>query len=58
MKQLTSERIERDLQAFQDAGGRIEVLGVTQMLKKVEQAPGPNAAPARPASGFRRGASR
>lgn len=35
-KQLTSERIERDLENFRNAGGRIEVLGVTQVLKKLD----------------------
>lgn len=57
LKQLTSERIERDLQAFRQAGGRIEVLGVTQTLKKVGQAHDPSV-PARPSAGTRRGASR
>lgn len=32
---LTSERIANDLQDFKDAGGRIEVLGVTPVLKKL-----------------------
>ena len=48
---LTSERISGDLEAFRKAGGRIEVLGVTRALKKIdpeaEAAPQP-AAPAKP----------
>ncbi|HET6395444.1 MAG TPA: hypothetical protein VFF91_01225 [Pseudoxanthomonas sp.] len=35
---LTSERISSDLEAFRKAGGRIEVLGTTRVLTKVEQA--------------------
>lgn len=35
---LTSERIAHDLQTFESAGGRIEVLGVTRVLKKLEEA--------------------
>lgn len=34
-KQLSHERIAEDLAAFRKAGGRIEVLGNTQVLKKV-----------------------
>jgi hypothetical protein len=37
-KTLTSERIADDLQAFQSSGGRIEVLGVTRVLKKLDEA--------------------
>lgn len=59
-RQLTSERIADDLWAFQKAGGRIEVLGVTQMLKKRDEAPLSTTAPpstptARAATGSRRG---
>ena len=32
---LTSESIASDLQAFEAAGGRIEVLGVTRTLKRI-----------------------
>ena len=35
---LTSERISDDLAAFEDAGGRIEVLGTTRVLTKVDEA--------------------
>ena len=35
---LTSERIAHDLQTFESAGGRIEVLGVTRVLKKLDDA--------------------
>ena len=34
-KPLSHERIAEDLAAFRKAGGRIEVLGNTQVLKKV-----------------------
>ncbi|KAF1699286.1 hypothetical protein [Pseudoxanthomonas suwonensis] len=40
---LTRERIASDLEAFRKAGGRIEVLGNTPMLTKVDA---PEAAPA------------
>ena len=33
---LTSERIEADLKAFRKAGGRIEVLGVTRALTRID----------------------
>lgn len=33
---LTSERIAEDLAAFRRAGGRIEVLGVTRTLTRIE----------------------
>lgn len=46
-KQLTSERIERDLETFRNAGGRIEVLGVTQVLKKLDQSDDSAATPMR-----------
>ncbi len=35
---LTSERIDRDLEAFRKAGGRIEVLGNTPVLTRVAAA--------------------
>ena len=48
---ITHERIAADIEAFRKAGGRIEVLGVTRALKKIdpeaEAAPQP-AAPAKP----------
>jgi hypothetical protein len=47
---LTSERIADDLQTFQSAGGRIEVLGVTRVLKKLDETgSGPEATTAQPA---------
>lgn len=33
---VTSERIADDLAAFQRAGGRIEVLGITRTLTRIE----------------------
>lgn len=35
-KRLTSERILEDLADFKRAGGRVEVLGTTRVLKKLE----------------------
>ncbi|MGI8561054.1 MAG: hypothetical protein ACR2J7_06400 [Luteimonas sp.] len=34
-KRVTSERISSDLVDFKKAGGRVEVLGVTQVLTRV-----------------------
>lgn len=34
---LTHDRISADLADFQKAGGRVEVLGVTRVLKKVDE---------------------
>ena len=46
---ITSETIDDHLQAFQSAGGRIEVLGNTRVLKKIDDNPGalPPPAPVR-----------
>ena len=48
---VTHERVAADIEAFRKAGGKIEVLGVTRALKKIdpeaEAAPQP-AAPAKP----------
>ena len=45
---LTSERIADHLRAFQSSGGRIEVLGVTRVLTKVDDTGAlPQPAPAR-----------
>ncbi len=33
---LTHERLQSDLEAFRKAGGRVEVLGNTRVLKKVD----------------------
>ena len=43
---VTSERIAADLAAFQRAGGRIEKLGITRTLTRID----PVAAPPTPAS--------
>ncbi|CAA9329587.1 MAG: hypothetical protein AVDCRST_MAG71-1714 [uncultured Lysobacter sp.] len=48
-RDLTSEAIEAHLAAFRRAGGKVEVLGVTQTLKKIEMPAAP-AAPAKPAA--------
>ena len=37
---VTSERIEEDLDAFRKAGGRIEVLGTTRSLTRIDAEPG------------------
>lgn len=54
---LTSERIANDLSNFQKSGGRIEVLGVTQVLKKLGEAgsapDAPTPTPVRPGAGRR-----
>jgi hypothetical protein len=34
---LTSERISDDLDAFRKAGGRIEILGNTRVLTKIDE---------------------
>ena len=36
-RMLTSERIADHLRAFQSSGGRIEVLGVTRVLSKLDE---------------------
>ena len=36
-KRLTSDRISADLADFEKAGGQVEVLGVTRVLKKVDE---------------------
>ena len=35
-KRLTSERISSDLEDFRKAGGRVEVLGTTRVLTRVD----------------------
>ena len=53
--QVTRERIAEDIDAFRKAGGKIEVLGVTHTLKKLDGAPTQaNTQPARPSSGGKR----
>ncbi|GAA4867718.1 hypothetical protein [Luteimonas vadosa] len=39
-KRVTSERISADLVDFKKAGGKVEVLGVTQVLTRVGEADG------------------
>lgn len=50
-RELTSERIARDLAAFRSEGGRIERLGTTRVLTRVDEtatdAPRPVAVPTR-----------
>ena len=55
-RMLTSERIADDLQAFEKSGGAIEVLGITQVLKKLggTEAVSDAAAPVRPGAGSRK----
>lgn len=38
-RQLTSENIQSHMAAFEAAGGRVEVLGTTRVLKHVEPEP-------------------
>lgn len=35
-KRLTSERISADLETFEKSGGRVEVLGITRVLTRVD----------------------
>lgn len=49
-RDLTSEAIEAHLAAFRRAGGKVEVLGVTQTLKKIELPSVAPVAPAKPAA--------
>lgn len=37
-RQLTSEHISHHMAAFEAAGGRVEVLGTTPVLKRIETA--------------------
>ena len=47
-RRMTHERIAADLDAFHKAGGRIEVLGTTRVLTKIDQpGPAPTASPPR-----------
>lgn len=54
---VTHERIAEDLQAFRKAGGKIEVLGTTRSLKKIdpddETSPPPRPANAAPSKSRR-----
>lgn len=52
---VTRERIADDLEAFRKAGGRIEVLGITRSLTKIDPgADTPPPAPAQPGPKSRR----
>lgn len=53
---VTHERIAADLEAFRKAGGKIEVLGVTRSLLRVDAQPGdpPPSLPAKPGPARRR----
>src|SRR3546814_782425 len=42
-RRLTSDRISADLADFQKAGGQVEVLGVTRVLKKLGESAGESA---------------
>ena len=42
-RRLTSDRISADLADFQKAGGQVEVLGVTRVLKKLGEGAGEHA---------------
>ncbi|MDH5823724.1 hypothetical protein QFW77_12070 [Luteimonas sp. RD2P54] len=37
-KRVTSDRISEDLAAFRKSGGRIEVLGITRVLTRIDGA--------------------
>ena len=52
--ELTSERIAEDLATFRRAGGRIEVLGTTRTLTRIDGDAPPAAVPAPPAPKRRR----
>ena len=45
---VTHERVAADIEAFREAGGRIEVLGVTRSLLRIGAEPG-DPAPSQPA---------
>ena len=49
---MTREAIEADMEAFHQSGGKIEVLGVTRSLQRIDADPDgtPPAAPAKPTS--------
>ncbi len=47
-RHMTSERIAEDLKAFRKAGGRIEVLGATRVLTRIDEVTAPAPAPAAP----------
>ncbi|MEG2942511.1 MAG: hypothetical protein RR969_13175 [Thermomonas sp.] len=49
---VTREAIEADMEAFRQSGGKIEVLGVTRSLQRIDAEPTatPPPAPAKPTS--------
>ena len=49
---ITHERLAADLEAFRKAGGKIEVLGITRALHRIDADPSgaPPATPAKPTS--------
>lgn len=52
---LTSDRIADHIAAFESSGGHIEVLGVTRVLKKLDESTDPHGArPVQPRGGTRR----
>ncbi|HEX5662243.1 MULTISPECIES: hypothetical protein [unclassified Lysobacter] len=51
---VTRERIADDMEAFRKAGGRIEVLGITRSLTKIDPGADTPAAPAHPGPKSRR----
>ena len=53
-RNMTSERIAEDLKAFRKAGGRIEVLGATRVLTRIDG----DATPPVPAAPVRSGRRR
>lgn len=50
---MTSERIAEDLASFCGSGGRIEVLGTTRTLTRLDESPPSVPAPAGPGRGSR-----
>lgn len=54
-RMLTSDRIADHIAAFESSGGHIEVLGVTRVLKKLDETADAHATkPVQPRSGTRR----
>lgn len=50
-KRIESEQISTDIAAFEKTGGRVEKLGATRVLQKIEPDTGPAPAPAARPSG-------
>jgi hypothetical protein len=53
---ITHERVAADIEAFRKSGGKIEILGVTRSLLRVDATPGdpPPSLPAKPGPTRRR----